>query len=383
MTASRRREPRTLGVLIGLGIVNHVVLGGSRVTVSLDALSRGASTFTVGALVALYALLPMMFAIGAGRVSDRIGVRRPMLLGSAGLMGGALVPVLVPGMPALFVSAAIVGVSFMSFQISAQKATGGLGGPADRARNFSLLAMGYSISGFIGPLVAGFAIDQLGFRPTFAILALLPIASTAALGRMPLHLPASDAAAPAGASGGVMELLARPALRRIFAINTLFAMAWDLHTIFVPIYGARLGLSASEIGSVLSTFAAATFLVRLGMPALMRWRNENQVLTAALLLAGLVYVAFPYATNAWALAMLSFVLGLGLGSGQPMVMSLLHTHAPAGRVGEAVGMRMSLVQTSAVMVPLLFGALGTSLGLTPVFWSVGLFLTAGGLLSRR
>lgn len=383
MTAPRRREPRTLGVLIGLGIVNHVVLGGSRVTVSLDALARGASTFTVGTLVALYALLPMLFAIGAGRVSDRIGVRRPMLLGSAGLMGGALVPVLVPGLPALFVSAAVVGVSFMTFQISAQKATGGLGGPAERARNFSLLAMGYSISGFIGPLVAGFAIDQLGFRPTFAILAALPIVSTAVLGRMPLHLPAADVAQAAGPAGGIMELLRRRTLRRIFAINTLFAMAWDLHTIFVPIYGAKLGLAASQIGAVLSTFAAATFLVRLAMPALMRWRNENEVLTAALLLAGVVYCAFPYATNAWLLASLSFVLGLGLGSGQPMVMSLLHTHAPAGRVGEAVGMRMSLVQTSAVMVPLLFGALGTSLGLTPVFWSVGLFLTAGGLLSRR
>ena len=83
------------------------------------------------------------------------------------------------------------------------------------------------------------------------------------------------------------------------------------------------------------------------------------------------------------LGTLSFVLGLGLGTGQPMVMSLLHAHAPPGRVGEAVGIRMSIVQTSAVAVPLLFGALGTTLGLAPVFWSVGVFLTSGGLLSRR
>ncbi len=102
----------------------------------------------------------------------------------------------------------------------------------------------------------------------------------------------------------------------------------------------------------------------------MRRRSEHQVLTIALFVAGVVYLAFPFATTAWTLAVLSFVLGLGLGSGQPMVMSLLHTHAPAGRIGEAVGVRMSLVQTMAVAVPLLFGALGTSLGLTPVFWSV-------------
>jgi MFS family permease len=293
------------------------------------------------------------------------------------------VPVLFPGVAALFVSAAVVGVSFMTFQVAAQKATGGLGGPADRARNFSMLAMGYSISGFIGPLVAGFTIDQRGFGAAFAVLAAVPVASTLALSRARLHLPDGEPVATGAAAGGVLVLLRQPMLRRVFAINALFAMAWDLHTIFVPIYGARLHLSASQIGAVLSTFAAATFVVRLCMPGLMRWRSEHQVLTIALFVAGVVYLAFPFATTAWALGVLSFVLGLGLGSGQPMVMSLLHTHAPAGRIGEAVGVRMSLVQTMAVAVPLLFGALGTSLGLTPVFWSVGLFLAAGGFLSRR
>jgi len=83
------------------------------------------------------------------------------------------------------------------------------------------------------------------------------------------------------------------------------------------------------------------------------------------------------------LGVLSFCLGLGLGSGQPMVMSLLHAHAPAGRIGEAVGVRMSLIQASSVAVPLLFGALGASVGLAPVFWSVGATLAAGGYLTRR
>ena len=66
-----------------------------------------------------------------------------------------------------------------------------------------------------------------------------------------------------------------------------------------------------------------------------------------------------------------------------MVMSLLHTHAPPGRMGEAAGVRMSLVQAMAVAVPLAFGALGATVGLTPVFWSVGLCLATGGAYGRR
>ncbi len=80
---------------------------------------------------------------------------------------------------------------------------------------------------------------------------------------------------------------------------------------------------------------------------------------------------------------LSFSLGLGLGMSQPMVMSLLHSHAPPGRMGEAAGVRMSLVQSMSVAVPLAFGALGATIGLTPVFWSVGVCLATGGWLSER
>ena len=68
---------------------------------------------------------------------------------------------------------------------------------------------------------------------------------------------------------------------------------------------------------------------------------------------------------------MSFALGLGLGSGQPMVMSLLSARAPPGRMGEVVGLRMTLIQSMSVAVPLAFGTLGSTLGLAPVFWGVG------------
>src|SRR4030095_15355215 len=88
VTRGSGRESRTLAILIPLGIANHAVLSGSRVTVSLEALSMGASPFTVGVLMALYALLPMLLAVAAGRFSDRVGMRRPMLIGTAGIALG-------------------------------------------------------------------------------------------------------------------------------------------------------------------------------------------------------------------------------------------------------------------------------------------------------
>jgi len=373
---------RVLAAIVILGIVNHVVLAGSRVTVTLDALQQGTSTALVGLLLALFALLPALFAVAVGRLSDRIGVRQPMIVGSIVLAVGATLPLVFRGLPGLFVGAAVMGVGFMLFQVPAQHATGELGPPVERAHNFSTLALGYAISGLVGPLVAGFAIDHAGFVATFALFALLPLLPAAILARGHPALPAPRPRAPAERSGGAIELLTHRKLRRVFLVNVLLAMAWDLNTIVVPVYGNSIGLSASEIGVVLACFGAATFVVRLGMPWIVRHLSEHQVLTFALLVAGSVYLLFPFSHSAATLMALCFALGLGLGTSQPMVMSLLHTHAPAGRMGEVAGVRMSLVQAMAVGVPLTFGTLGATVGLTPVFWAVGLLLAGSGIFSK-
>jgi len=383
VTADGARRTRTLALLIPLGIANHTILAGSRVVVALDALSLGASAFTVGVLMALFALLPVFSAVTVGRLSDRIGVRRPMLTGSVGLGLGAALPVLWRGLPALYVSALVLGLSFMVFQLATQRATGEIGGPTDRPRNFSLLALGYSTSGLLGPLAAGFSIDHFGYAAAFAVLAAVSAVPIVVLASGRFPLPGPHAATGTAHQGGVRTLLRNRPLRNVLAINALLASGWDLHMVFVPIYGASLGLSASEIGTVLAAFASATFVIRILTPVIMRRWTERQVLMWARLVSGASYVLFPYAQSAATLAALSFVLGLGLGSGQPMVMSLLHTHAPAERIGEAVGVRMSLINTASVVVPLLFGAVGSSVGLAPVFWSMGACLASGGLLARR
>jgi MFS family permease len=377
------RGSRTLPALIALGILNHTVLTGSRITVSLYALSQDASPFVVGSLMGLYSFLPMWFAIGAGRLTDRIGVRPPMVVGSCGIALGAALPWMFPGLPALFFTTALIGFSFMLFQVGAQNVTGALGPPGDRAKNFSLLALGYSVSGFAGPLVAGLLIDQASFGTTFVTLALLPLVPAVVLARGGLALPRPHAAQAQATPGGVAALFRNRHLRRVFIVNALLSMAWDLHSFFIPIYGARLGLSASLIGIILAAFAAATFVVRLAMPWIARRFSELEVLTTAQFVAGGAYALFPFVVSVGPLVALSFALGLALGSGQPMVMSLLHSIAPAGRMGEAVGVRMSIINASTFAVPLLFGAIGSSVGIGPVFWLVGGALAGGGFFARR
>jgi MFS family permease len=83
------------------------------------------------------------------------------------------------------------------------------------------------------------------------------------------------------------------------------------------------------------------------------------------------------------LLLLSFVLGLGLGSAQPVIMSLLYAASPPGRQGEAVGLRTSLLNGSHTLIPLVSGAASTALGMSPVFWALAVLLLGGAWYSRR
>ena len=71
-------------------VLNHSGYVGSRMVMSLYALSLGADQFSIGIIMSLYALCPMLLAISAGKLVDRVGPRLPMLAGTIGLSASAI-----------------------------------------------------------------------------------------------------------------------------------------------------------------------------------------------------------------------------------------------------------------------------------------------------
>ena len=369
--------------LIALTVLTHSAFNGSRMLVSLYAIHLQASPFTVGTLMSFYALLPMLFAVGAGRLIDRVGARWPMLGASVAVALGALLPFVWPRLEMLYATSTLIGTGFMVFHVAVNQVVGALGSSEDRATNFSWLALGFSVSGSLGPLLTGFAIDSIGHASTFLLLFLFPLPPLIVLW---LNRPALPRAKERKAGTGdrrVMDLLRNRELRRVFIASGLLSMGWDLYTFVIPIYGSRVGLSASTIGVIMGTFAIATFAVRLVMPLLVRRVKEWHTITAALLITAGTYSLFPFFTSVPLLMALSFLLGIGLGCAQPMVMALLYNTSPPGRQGEAVGVRTTVMNASHTVLPLAFGALGAALGMGPVFWSMTALLGVGAYVVNR
>jgi predicted MFS family arabinose efflux permease len=366
-----------------LAICLHAGFAGVRVNLSLFALSLQASPFTVGSILSLLALLPTLFSVHAGRVIDRIGVRRPLLVGTATVICGIALAFLVPRLDMLFVVSCLVGSGFMLFHIAANHIAGEMGEPQDRPMNFSLLALGFSTSGFLGPVIAGVAIDWIGHRRTFLLLEGFAVVTLVGLLVRGMEIPRHQALEPTGKKRRLSDLFRNRTLRYVFLASGVLSPAWDLFTFVVPIHGSQIGLSATEIGMILGAFGAAIFVVRLMVPLLLHRVSEWQMLVLAMLSTGTTYLVFPLVHGLPLLLTLAFILGFGLGGAQPMIMSLLCSKAPTGRAAEAIGVRSLIINLSQTGMPLLFGALGEALGMTPVFWAMAVCLIVSGYFARK
>ena len=358
-------------------VLIHAGFGGAKVLLPLHALSLGVDAFSVGVMMALFALCPMLIALYVGKLVDRIGARRPMLWGSIGVVLSLLLPWVFPGLPALYALAILTGTAFQFFFVPTQGITGALGGPGERARNYSRLSIGFSIASFLGPLVAGFSIDHLGYRTTYLVLAAGPLGAALLLGLKGGILPKAAVKSGAQKHGSSFGLLRNRKLRDAIAASALISIAWDLYQFYFPIYGHSIGLSASAIGTIISAFALAVFTIRIALPHLMKMLSEFEILLYAIGFSGLVFVLFPFFTNPWLLAGASFLLGLGCGVGQPMSMSLIYGLSPTGRASEGAGLRVMFNHVTHLVVPIAFGGLGSLFGFAPVFVSCSALLLGG------
>jgi MFS family permease len=161
--------------IVFISVCIHSIYIGSKVVISLLALELGAGQVVIGVLAALYALVPLLFGVYSGRIADTTGMRAPMLAGVSCVGGAMLAGFLWNNLTALFVIAVLVGAGFVFFNVSIQNLTGGYGAPEQRARNFSMLSIGYSISTFIGPMTACFTIEYAGHARAFLVFALFTL----------------------------------------------------------------------------------------------------------------------------------------------------------------------------------------------------------------
>jgi MFS family permease len=371
-------------VLLMVGqIALHAAMAGQRMAAPLQALDAGHSAWTVGVLLALFAALPVLIAMPAGRMADRHGYHRPQWL-AVGLsifgVACALAACFLPGwwqFGLQCLGAAASGAGTNVGVIVVLRAAGLLATDStERMKVFSWLGMAFSGANVLGPVTAGFLIDLGGFAAAYGALLAMPLVAVWVLGQVPRQ-PRQATAAVRPAGTGRWALLATPGLKRLLFINWLLSASWDVHSFAVPVLGHARGYNASTIGLVLGIFTAAVTVVRFIIPMIAHRLREVTVLRTAMVMTAAVFAIYPFAGTPWLMAGCATLLGLALGAVQPMIMSTLHQMTPPDRHGEAIAIRSMTINFSSSVMPLAFGLAGTALGPGAVFWLMGAAVGGG------
>jgi len=356
-------------------------IGAARVALTLYALELGASASAVGMLVGALYVFPLLASWPVGRYADRVGSRWLLFGGAVCGAGAMLLPYFLQKLAVLYVASTLVGVSFTLYNVLLPNLVGLLSAPHERARNFSNASLMGATTLFVGPLLAGLAVDFSGHATACLYLVGLPVGAGAALVAWGGKLPGGSRAGAPG--GGIRHTLADPAMLRTLATSSLVQVGQDLYQFYVPVYGHGVGLSASAIGGLLATFAAASFVVRFFLPGMVARHGENRVLAVSFLVTATGFGLMPLSANALVLGLVSFFFGLGMGCGQPITTMLIFSRSAPGRSGEILGLRQSVNNALRVCAPTAFGFVATAFGLPVVFWLSAMMMGGGGLLSRE
>lgn len=370
----------TLPVALLATLVSHVMVNITRPLLGLFASDLGAGMLMIGFLASSYALLPLLLAMQVGHLADRLGNRLPVVLGVSGVSVGLLLPFLVPTLWGLLVSQLLVGLAHTVAMVALQNVIGGTSTFETRDQRFGWFATATSSGALLGPVIGGYLSQYFSYPAAFLGASLVGVLAIAAAWLLPVG---SRHRSPKGYRSGAVELFRIPALRRALFISGLVLYSRDIFVVYFPLFGAEEGLSNSTIGWIIGAQGLAIILVRVFLGRVSLLIGRERLLTLSVALAGLAFALIPFTEVVLWLGLLSALMGLGLGCGQPLSMSTTFDASPVGRTGEALGLRMGINRLSQLVAPPVFGALAASMGLLAVFFASSGLLFAGAFFSRN
>lgn len=353
--------------LIATLICVHASMAVMRVTAALWVLKHGYGEASVGLLLSLFAVAPIVLSLWAGRLADRHGLHRPVGVGVTLALAGALLALAVQQLWAIAIGCLLCGGAVAVAAVAVQREAGLMADqPGELKRIFSWMALGPALSNSLAPVVAGLLIDHVGMTAAFGFATLLPLLAWGLAQKVPRHVP--EPVTKSYREPAAWGLFRLPAFRRLMLVNLVLSACWDAHSFVVPVVGHARGLSASSIGVVLGSFAVAASCVRLAIVRFADDLDEVRALRTAMVVAMLTFLAYAWLPGTAGLMAGSAVLGTALGSVQPMILAMLHRVTPPERHGQALGLRMFAVNGATVAMPAGFGLLAAATALAAPMW---------------
>lgn len=374
-----KRVSESLLIILATSVFT-ISFSGTRPLISLYASQLGASYFEIGLLVTMFSVLPLLTSVFLGRKVDRIGQWKPLLLSVFLGFLSLLIPFLLKGILSIYISQIFGGFAQITFIVAFQSFISRYSKKKIRDYFISIFSIGMALGHFIGPLASGILADRISYASSIGVFALailltlVPLILMGVKGKQRKAQPSSTSE-----QSKLGELLKISDLRVAFLISSTILLAKDIFIAYIPLLGVEKGFSNTNIGIIISLNSAAGLLIRIILPSLLKRFKSNHITNLTIVSAGVLFIFFPLLNSFYSIALTSLLLGFSLGIGQPLSISMTVNALPAKRVGEGLGLRLSINKLTQVAGPVLLGGASGLMGISSVFYFCGVTILTGAL----
>ena len=334
----------------------------------------GGDALWLGVILTSYSLLQAVAAPVLGRLADRHGRRRLLLLSLAGTAASLALMGVAGSLWLLLGARALAGLCGGSIGV-AQAFAADLAGPAGRTKAMGMVGAAIGLAFTIGPAL-GALTTPLGFAATAFVGAGLAVVN---LGVAAAALPAARPDRPRPRRPG-RRVAPWPLL---LAGSASMAAFVGMETTAAYLAAARFAAGPAFVGLLLAGAGLVLTVVQgfLVTPAARRW-GEPRVATAGAVLMAAGLVSMPFLPE---IPFVAAVLVVAAGNGvlTVAVASLLAAAGPAEDLGARMGQGQSAASAARAAAPLAAGALFDLAVAGPYLLGTALSLGVAFLLAKR
>ncbi|MCW5898429.1 MAG: MFS transporter [Flavobacteriales bacterium] len=342
--------------LLGFGLVIPIL--------PTYAVELGASSFEVGLVMALYALMNFIFSPFWGSLSDRYG-RRPVIAFTVAItMLAFLLLANAHSLALLFAARMLAGIG--SANIAASQAYITDVTPVERrAKTLGLIGAAFGLGFIFGPPAGGLIKEHFGMDAVgYSAMALSALNLMLVLLFLPESLRERDTAAKVRMKPvtQTLQALRNARFRDLFLTSFIYISAFSMMQVTVALlWEQRYGLSEAHIGYMFAFIGFSSALVQGTMVGwLARTFGEERLMVYGCVLAALGLAIIPFMPIdpflPWALLPMA-LLALANGCLMPSLTSQLSRHATEKEQGQVLGMNQSFMSLARIAGPTLGGLL--------------------------
>lgn len=356
-------QPRgRLGLLFLAVLVDLVGFGIVLPLLPFYATDLGAAGLQVGLLVTVYSAVQLVMAPLWGRLSDRFGRRRVLILGLLGSAAAYIIFARADSLALLFVSRIVGGIGGSTIPV-AQAYIADVTPPTRRAGNMGLIGAAFGLGFVIGPALGGI-LDGVSpgspAAPGYVAAGLCFANALVATLWLPESRRSQDRTTSRFNLGAALsEVRASGQIKIILAGYLFITMAFStLQPTLSLLASERFALGARQAGYLFAMLGLVSAVFQGGIVrALVPRMGERRLFrySAVPFAAGLLVIGL--ATDLRLLLAGLVLLGIGYGGAVPAVLGLLSRAASRERQGGVLGVGQSVGSLARVLGPAMAGAL--------------------------